>query len=240
MKFISTLLFLIITSSSSSLIAQNKNPDSNIEILFSSNVGSFYLPTQFNSKQFPRCIEGCEPAGSAASKSTGIGFEARLKIYEFFHLSSGVSYTRNAYYEQARISAGGPSFITKTQRDFHFIDIPFKSHLKLLESTKEQRYSVYFDLGVINHINLNSEYPGASGLIELKKYGLSGTVSLGIAVSFNKLTLELAPYYRHSLTSFGNDIDPFSDRRLSDDAAYSPNEFSPRNLGVNFNFALGL
>ncbi|MEQ8579418.1 MAG: hypothetical protein RIC57_01645 [Balneola sp.] len=238
MKFIATLLFLILTSSS--LIAQNEKPDSNLEVLFSSNVGSFYLPTQFNSRQYPQCIEGCEPAGSAASKSIGVGFEARLKVFKSFHLSSGVSYTRNSYYEQARISAGGPSFITETQRDFHFIDIPFKSHLKLLEPTKEQRYSVYFDLGVINHINLNSEYPGASGLVELKKYGLSGTVSLGIGVSFNKLTIELAPYYRHSLTSFGNDIDPFSDRRLSEDVTYSPNKFSPRNLGVNINFALGL
>lgn len=236
-----TFSILLVTAMFSTYtFAQINSPSSKVELSITSQVGSFSIPTKFNTRPLPRCIEGCFLAGSAASTSRGIGVEARFKIYRSLNLSSGLSYIKNSYYDVSRISAGGPLFTVLQQRSLRFLNIPIKSHLKLLKSNKDQIFSMYLELGVINHINLSQEFPEESSFVELNRYDLSGAVSLGIGVKLNSLTIELAPYYQHSLRGLGEDKDPYEDFRIAEDDPYSPNKFSPRNLGANINFTFGI
>lgn len=164
------LLSAIFILASHTALAQDNNKDSKIQLLLTTQLGAFDLPSTFYTRQLPMCIEGCIQTGSEPSTSYGIGFEARIELFTPISLSTGISYLQNSYREKFTLSAGGPSFNNYEKHSFDFLDIPIKAHLDLID-LKNKPFTVFTQFGVVNHINLTTNFPDSESEINLEKYG---------------------------------------------------------------------
>lgn len=238
------LLSIVFALTSHIIFAQENYEDSKIQLLLTTQLGAFDLPSTFYTRQLPICIEGCIQTGSEPSTSYGIGFEARIKIFTNVSLSSGISYFQNSYREKFTFSAGGPNINNYEKYSFDFLDIPVKAHLDLID-IKNRPITVFTQFGVVNHINLTTDFPDSESEINLEKYGVSTLVSLGLRFNLKSISMEIAPFYTSALKSMGTDVHPYEDfydefGELGPPFYYTPSEFKPSNFGINFNFVLGL
>lgn len=220
-----TFLFLILCISQQTF-GQTNNEQ--VQIGFTSSVGAFDLTETFVSRDVPQCIEGCWISGSKASVEFTIGAEARLKISDFLWMSSGVSYSRNSYYEEFTGSTGAGYYTNMNKRNFHFLNIPFSVNASIY-SRPGKSFSLYSKLGVINHINMTRNFPDPESDIKLHRYGLSGTAGAGLRFSQSRYIFEAGPYLTRSLTSFGTDAN-----------SNSSSEFKPYSMGINISVLIKL
>lgn len=220
-----TFLFLILFISQQTFAQTNFKE---VQIGFTSSIGAFDLTETFVSRDVPQCIEGCSISGSKASVEFTIGVKSKLKISEFLWISSGISYSRNSYYEEFTGSTGASFYTNMNKRNFHFLNIPFSVNTSIY-SFADESLSLYSELGVINHINMTRNFPDPDSDIKLERYGLSSTAGAGLRFSQNKYIFEVGPYFNHSLTNFGSDVN-----------SNSSGKFKPYSVGLNISALIKL
>lgn len=218
-------LFLVLCISEQTLGQSNLK---GVQVGFTSSIGAFNLTETFVSRDVPQCIEGCWISGSKASVEYNLGIEGRLKISDALWVSSGISYSRKSYYEEYTASTGADFFTNLNKRTFHFFNIPLLLNVSV-HSLPSKFLSLYSELGVVNHINMTQDFPDPESNIKLERYGLSGTIEAGLRFSQNKYTFEVGPYFNHSLTSFGSDVN-----------SNTPSEFKPYSVGFNISALIQL
>lgn len=212
---------------SQQMFGQTGTHNTQLEIGFTSGIDFFDLSETFVPRDMPTCVEGCWISGSKPSLSFSIGFRARLKLTDWLRLSSGISYSRNSYYEEFTGSTGADFYTNLTKRTFNFLNVPLLANISLY-SFQGKSFALFGKFGFINHINMTKSFPDPESDIELNRYGLSGTVGAGIRFLKGRYIFEVGPYFTHSLTSFGNEV-------TSDDPAHPnmPSEFKPSSMGIN-------
>lgn len=218
-------LFLLFCISQQTLAQTNSGE---VKIGFTSSIGAFDLFETFVSRDVPPCIEGCWISGSKASIEYILGIEGRLKISDVLWISSGISYSRKSYYEEFTGSTGGNFYTNLNKRNFHFFNIPLSVNTSIC-SLPNKFLSLYSEIGVTNHINMTQDFPDPESNITLRRYGLSGTIETGIRFTQNEYTFEIGPYFNHSITSFGSDIN-----------SISSSEFKPFSAGINISALINL
>jgi len=226
--------FLILVFLSCQVFGQSNNQMPAFEIGLSSTVGNFGLNETFHSETFPRCFEGCATTGSNPSRSFSIGISGRYNFNTTFSIIAGFAYSSNSYNEEFTGSNGASNFTRNTRRQFDFLDVPVLVHANLfaLPGTK---ISFFTETGIINNFNLTGKFPNSDSNIELNHYGISGSVSAGLRLHTTKLNIEVAPFYTHSFSSYGQDV-----RASETTQNFTPTDFRPHYMGIKLNLLMPL